>query len=138
MVLMPKRPHHRKVQRGRLRGNAKRGHTVEFGECGLQSLEAGWISGRQLEAGRVAASRAAREAKIFIRVFPHKPITSTPAETRMGKGKGEPDYWAAVVKPGTIIYELGGVTEEVAVLAFNRVSHKLPIRVRFVRRRMTV
>jgi len=138
MVLMPKRPHHRKMQRGHLRGNAKRGNTVEFGEFGLQSLELGWISGRQLEAGRVAASRAAREAKIFIRVFPHKPITSTPAETRMGKGKGEPEYWAAVVKPGTIIYELGGVTEDVAILAFNRVSHKLPIRVRFVRRRMTV
>ena len=138
MVLMPKRPHHRKVQRGRIRGNAKRGHTVEFGEYGLQSLEAGWISGRQLEAGRVAASRAAREAKIFIRIFPHKPITATPAETRMGKGKGEPEFWAAVVKPGTIIYELGGVPEETAVLAFNRVSHKLPIRVRFVRRRMRV
>lgn len=138
MVLMPKRPHHRKVQRGRLRGQAARGNTVEFGEYGLQSLDAGWISGRQLEAGRVAASRAAREAKIYIRVFPHKPITATPAETRMGKGKGEPEFWAAVVKPGTVIYELGGVPEETAVLAFNRVAHKLPIRVRFVRRRMKV
>lgn len=138
MVMMPKRPHHRKVQRGRLRGDAKRGNTVEFGEFGLQSLEAGWISGRQLEAGRVAASRAARDAKIYIRIFPHKPITATPAETRMGKGKGEPEFWVAVVKPGTIIYELGGVLEDTAVLAFNRVAHKLPIRVRLVRRRMKV
>lgn len=86
----------------------------------------------------MAATRAAREAKIYIRVFPHKPITSTPAETRMGKGKGEPEFWAAVVKPGTILYELGGVTEDQAVLAFNRVAHKLPIRVRFVRRRTTI
>lgn len=138
MVMMPKRTRHRKVQRGRIHGNAKRGNTVVFGEYGLQSLEAGWLSGRQLEAGRVAASRAAREAKIFIRVFPHKPITSTPAETRMGKGKGEPEFWAAVIKPGTIIYELGGVPEDQAILAFNRVAHKLPLRVRFVRRRFKV
>jgi large subunit ribosomal protein L16 len=111
---------------------------VEFGEFGLQSLEAGWLSGKQIEAGRVAASRAAREAKIYIRVFPHKPITATPAETRMGKGKGEPDFWAAVIKPGTVIYELGGVNEQQAVLAFNRVAHKLPLRVRLVRRRAKV
>ena len=138
MVLMPKRPHHRKVQRGKIRGNATRGNTVEFGDFGLQSLEAGWLSGRQIEAGRVAASRAAREAKIYIRIFPQKPITSTPAETRMGKGKGEPDFWAAVVKPGTVLYELGGVTEDQAVLAFNRVAHKLPIKVRLLRRRITI
>ena len=138
MVLMPNRPRHRKVQRGRIRGVATRGHTVEFGEFGLQALEAGWISGRQIEAGRVAASRAAREAKIFIRVFPQKPITATAAETRMGKGKGEPDFWAAVVKPGTILYELSGVTEDVAILAFNRVAHKLPIKVRFVTRRTKI
>ena len=138
MVLMPKRPHHRKMQRGRLRGTAARGNTVEFGEFGLQSLEAAWLSGRQIEAGRVAASRAAREAKIYIRIFPHKPVTATPAETRMGKGKGEPDFWAAVVKPGTILYELGGIPEDQAVLAFNRVAHKLPIRVRMVRRRMKI
>jgi large subunit ribosomal protein L16 len=136
MVLMPKRVKHRKVQRGRIRGTAHRGNTVEFGDFGLQSLEAGWLSGKVIEAGRVAASRAAREAKIFIRVFPHKPITSTPAETRMGKGKGEPDYWAAVIKPGTVIYELGGIPEEQAVLAFNRVAHKLPLKVKFIRRRM--
>ena len=138
MVLMPKRVQHRKVQRGKIRGVAHRGNTVEFGDFGLQSLEAGWISGRQIEAGRVAASRAAREAKIYIRIFPHKPITATAAETRMGKGKGEPDFWAAVVKPGTVLYELGNVTEDQAVLAFNRVAHKLPIRVRLLRRRMTV
>lgn len=138
MVLMPNRPHHRKMQRGRLKGLATRGNTVEFGEFGLQCLESGWISGRQLEAGRVAASRAAREAKIYIRVFPQKPVTSTPAETRMGKGKGEPEYWAAVVKPGTILYELSGVNEDQAVLAFNRVAYKLPIKVRMVRRRMKI
>ncbi|MHC4942477.1 MAG: 50S ribosomal protein L16 [Planctomycetota bacterium] len=138
MVLMPNRPAHRKVQRGRVKGEATRGNTVEFGEFGLQSLEAGWLSGKQIEAGRVAASRAAREAKIYIRVFPQKPITATPAETRMGKGKGEPDFWAAVIKPGTIIYELGGINEQQAVLAFNRVAHKLPLKVRFVRRRMKV
>ena len=136
MVLMPNRPAHRKVQRGRIRGQATRGHTVEFGEFGLQALEGGWLSGKQLEAGRVAASRAAREAKLYIRVFPQKPVTSTPAETRMGKGKGEPEFWAAVVKPGTVLYELAGVPEEQARLAFNRVAHKLPIKVRFVRRRM--
>jgi len=115
---------------------ARRGNTVEFGDYGLQSLEGGWISGRQIEAGRVAISRAARDAKVFIRVFPQKPITSTAAETRMGKGKGEPDFWAAVVKPGTIIYELGGATEDTAILAFNRAAHKLSIKVRFVHRRM--
>ena len=138
MVLMPKRSQHRKVQRGRIRGNAQRGNTVEFGDFGLQSLEAGWLSGKVIEAGRVAATRAAREAKVFIRVFPQKPITATAAETRMGKGKGEPEYWAAVIKPGTVLYELGGVTEDEAVLAFNRVAHKLPLKVKFIRRRMKI
>ncbi len=138
MAMMPKRTRYRKPQRGRIRGKAHRGNTVEFGEFGLQALEGGWISARQIEAGRIAASRAARDAKVFIRVFPHKPITSTAAETRMGKGKGEPEFWAAVVKPGTILYEISGVSEEHAVLTFNRVAFKLPIRVRMVKRRIKV
>lgn len=136
MKNMPKRVKHRKVQKGRLKGHATRGHTVEFGDYGLQSLEAGWISSRALEAGRVAATRAAPGGRVTIRVFPHKPITSIPAETRMGKGKGEPEYWAAVVKPGTIIYEIGGADEEHAKLALNRVAHKLPIRCRLAKRRV--
>jgi large subunit ribosomal protein L16 len=108
---------------------------VEFGDWGLQSLEPGWLSARVLEAGRVAATRAAPTGRITIRVFPHKPITSIPAETRMGKGKGEPEYWAAVIKPGTVLFEVGGTTPEIAKLALNRVAHKLPVRVRLVKRR---
>jgi large subunit ribosomal protein L16 len=135
MKSMPKRTKHRKVQKGTIRGNATRGHTVEFGDWGLQSLEPGWLSARVLEAGRVAATRAAPTARVTIRVFPHKPITSIPAETRMGKGKGEPEYWAAVVKPGTVLFEVGGTTPENAKLALNRVAHKLPMRVRLVKRR---
>jgi large subunit ribosomal protein L16 len=135
MKSMPKRTKHRKVQKGTIRGNATRGHTVEFGDWGLQSLEPGWLSARVLEAGRVAATRAAPTGRITIRVFPHKPITSIPAETRMGKGKGEPEYWAAVIKPGTVLFEVGGTTPEIAKLALNRVAHKLPVRVRLVKRR---
>jgi large subunit ribosomal protein L16 len=132
---MPKRVRWRKVQRGKLKGIANRGKDVQFGEYGLQALEWGWITGRQIEAGRVAASRSAPEGRIYIRIFPHKPVSAKPAETRMGKGKGEPDRWVACVKPGTVMYELGGVSDEKAVLAFNRVAHKLPVRVRLVRRR---
>ena len=135
MAMMPKRTKHRKVHRGRIRGKATRGHTVAFGDFGLQSLDAGWISGRQIEAGRVAANRATGgQAKVWIRIFPHKPISSKPAETRMGKGKGDVDFWAAAVKPGTVLFELGGVPEEVAKLAFKRVAHKMPIKVKMVRR----
>lgn len=135
MAMMPKRTKHRKVHRGRLRGKATRGHTVAFGDFGLQSLDAGWISGRQIEAGRVAANRATGgQAKVWIRIFPHKPISSKPAETRMGKGKGDVDFWAAAVKPGTVLFELGGVPEEVAKLAFKRVAHKMPIKVKMIRR----
>ena len=134
MALMPKRMKYRKSQRGRVRGNAHRGNRVHFGEYGLQALEPGFITGRQIEAARVAATRVARESKLFIRIFPHKPMTATPAETRMGKGKGEPEYYAAVVKPGQILYELSGIDESRAVLACNRMSHKLPIRVRMVKR----
>ena len=134
-MLMPKRTKWRKQMRGKIRGEATRGHEVSFGEFGLQALEPGWISARVLEAGRVAASRSAPEAKLWIRVFPHKSVSKKAAETRMGTGKGDVEFWAAVVKPGTILFELDGVTEDVAKLAFNRVAHKLPLRVRLVRRR---
>lgn len=134
-MLMPKRVKHRKQFRGRIRGNATRGNTVAFGDFGLQALEPAWIPSRVIEAGRITASRNAPEAKIHIRIFPHKSVTSRPAETRQGKGKGDVDFWCAVVKPGTILYELGGVTEEVARKAFNRVAHKMPVKVRMVKKR---
>ena len=133
-MLMPKRVAWRKQSRGRMRGQAKGGAEVSFGEFGLKALEPGWITARNIEAGRVACTRNAPEAKIWIRIFPHKPISAKPAETRMGKGKGDIDYWAAVVKPGTVLYELGGVSEEKAKLAFKRVAHKMPIKVKMVRR----
>ncbi len=135
MAMMPKRTKYRKVQRGRIRGSAQRGNRVSFGDFGLQSLDAAWVSGRQIEASRVAANRAlGGQGKIWIRVFPHKPISAKPAEVRMGTGKGDIDYWAAVIKPGTVLFEIGGVTEDAAKLAFKRVAHKLPIRVKMVRR----
>lgn len=138
MALMPKRSKHRKVMRGRLRGNATRGNKVSFGDYGLQSLDFGWITGRQIEASRIAANRACGgAAKIWIRIFPHKPISAKPLETRMGKGKGDVDYWAAAVRPGTVMFELGGVPEEKAKLAFKRVAHKMPVKVRMVRRMPT-
>jgi len=109
---------------------------VVFGEFGLQSTEPGWINSRQIEAGRIAANHFLRgEGKIYIRIFPHKPITCTPQETRMGKGKGEPEYYAAVVKPGTVLYEIAGVDRSVAKQALNRIAHKMPLRVKFVERR---
>ncbi len=134
-MLMPKRVKWRKQQRGRIRGCATRGHTVAFGEFGLQAIEPGWIPSRTIEACRIAATRGAPEAKIWIRIFPHKSVTSTPAETRQGTGKGDIDYWTAVVKPGTVIFEVGGVTEDLAKKAFNRVAHKLPVKVRMIKRR---
>jgi large subunit ribosomal protein L16 len=135
MAMMPKRVKHRKVFRGKMKGVATRGNRVSFGEFGLMSLDYGWINGRHIEAGRVAANRATGgTAKIWIRIFPHKPISSKPAETRMGKGKGDVDFWAAQIKPGTILYELGGVSEEKAKLAFKRVAHKMPVKVKLVRR----
>ena len=135
MPLMPKRVKYRKNHRGRIRGLAQRGNRVDFGDYGLMSLERAWISGRQIEAGRIAASHfLAHEGKIWIRVFPHKSVTSTPAETRMGKGKGEVEYWAAVVRPGTILYEVGGVPEDFAKQALNRVAHKMPVRCKLVKR----
>jgi large subunit ribosomal protein L16 len=135
-MLMPKRVKHRKTQRGKVKGNATRGNTVAFGEYGLQALQPAWIRANVIEAGRVAAVRSADEARVYIRIFPHKSITSTPEETRMGTGKGEPDYWAAVVRPGTILFEVGGgISEEQARKAMNKVAHKMPIKTRFVKRR---
>jgi len=111
---------------------------VVFGEFGLQATEGGWVSAQTIEAGRIAAQQYIRgEGKLYIRVFPHKSITSIPLETRMGKGKGEPDYWAAVVKPGTMLYEVSGVTEQAAKICFARLAHKMPIRVRMVKRQIT-
>ena len=136
MGLMPKRVKHRKTQRGRVRGLAKRGNKVDFGDFGLQALEPAWISSAQIEAVRVGITHfLAREGKLWIRIFPHRSVTATPEETRMGTGKGEPEYWAAAVRPGTVMFELGGVPEDLARQAFNRAAHKLPIRVRMVHRR---
>ena len=136
MAMMPKRVKYRMQLRGRIKGEAHRGNSVAFGEYGLQALDQGRISARQIEAGRIGSSHYLKgEGRIWIRVFPHKSLTSTPAETRMGKGKGEIEKWVAVVKPGTILYEIGGVPEEVAKTALLRTAHKLPIRVRFVKRR---
>ncbi len=137
MAMMPKRVKHRKSQRGRIKGNASRGNRVVFGDFGLQAMEGGWIKAATIEAGRIAAQQYVRgEGKLYVRLFPHKSVTSTPLETRMGKGKGEPDFWAAVVRPGTVMYELAGVTEEQARVCFARLAHKMPIRVRFVHRRL--
>src|SRR5437763_8532983 len=139
MALMPKRVKYRKSQKGRVRGNATRGNYVAFGEFGLQSLEPGRVRAPTLAAGRVAASQSVKGGgKLYIRVFPHKSITSIPAETRMGKGKGEVEYWAAVVKPGTILYEVAGISEEAARAAFSRIAYKLPVTTRFVTRRPTL
>ena len=139
MPMMPKRVKYRKSQKGRVRGNATRGNYVAFGEYGLQSLEPGRISAQTIEAGRVVASHAVKGGgRLYIRVFPHKSVTAIPAETRMGKGKGVVEYWAAVVKPGTILYEVSGVSEEHAREIFARVAHKMPVHCRFVTRRPTV
>jgi large subunit ribosomal protein L16 len=136
---MPKRVKFRKQQRGRLRGNATRGNYVSFGEFGLQALESHWLSARQIEAGRIAAQHFLhRQGKVFIRVFPDKPISKKPLETRMGKGKAETEYWAARIKPGTILFEVAGVDEYVAKQALSRIAHKMPVRCRFVTRRIAV
>lgn len=131
-MLIPKRIKHRKVQRGRMRGKAGRGNTVSFGDYGLQALEPGWITNRQIEAARVAITRhMKRGGKVWINIFPDKPATKKPAETRMGSGKGAPEYWVAVVKPGHIMFELAGVEEPVAKEAMRLASHKLPIKTKF-------
>lgn len=139
MAMMPKRVKFRKSQRGKMKGNASRCNYVAFGEYGLQALESSWISAKNIEAGRVAATHFLhREGKVYIRLFPHKPISSKPLETRMGKGKGETDFWAARVRPGQVCFEIGGVAEDVAKQALVRVAHKMPIRCRFVKRRHTL
>lgn len=139
MNLLPKRVKFRKQQRGKLRGNATRGNYVAFGDYGLQCLQPHWISGKQLDAGRVAAQHfLRRQGKLFIRVFPDKPISKKPLETRMGTGKADVEYWAARVKPGTILFEIAGVSEDLAKQALARIAHKMPVRCRFVGRRIAV
>lgn len=139
MPMLPKRTKFRKQQRGKLRGNATRGNYVAFGDFGLQSLEAHWLTARQIEAGRIAAQHfLRRQGKIYIRVFPDKPVSKKPLETRMGKGKAEAEYWAARIKPGTILYEIAGVEESMAKQAFARIAQKMPVRCRFVGRRLAV
>jgi large subunit ribosomal protein L16 len=134
-MLMPKKVKHRKVQKGRRRGKANRGCTVAFGDFGLKVLEPGWITDRQIEASRIAMTRSVkRGGKIWIRLFPDKPISKKPAETRMGKGKGAPEFWVAVVRPGKVIFEMEGVTESSAREALRLASHKLPVRTQFVTR----
>jgi large subunit ribosomal protein L16 len=136
MAMMPKRVKFRKSQRGRMKGLAQRGNYVAFGDFGLQALEQVWLTAQQIEAGRVAATHfLRREGKLWVRVFPDKPVSGKPLETRMGKGKGEPEYWACVVRPGRILYELGGVPEDLARQALRRVSTKMPIKTRMVLRR---
>ncbi|MEW6725132.1 MAG: 50S ribosomal protein L16 [Bacillota bacterium] len=134
-MLMPKRVKYRKVQRGRMKGRASRGAEIVYGEYGLQALEPAWITDRQIEAARVAMTRyIKRGGKVWIKIFPDKAITKKPAETRMGSGKGAPEFWVAVVKPGRIIFELAGVPEDVAREAMRLASHKLPIKTRFIKR----
>jgi large subunit ribosomal protein L16 len=134
-MLMPKRVKHRKVMRGRRKGNSKGGTSIAFGEYGLKALEAGWITNRQIEAARVAMTRKMkRGGKVWINVFPDKPVTKKPAETRMGSGKGNPESWVAVVKPGRVMFEVAGVDEELAREAIRVAGHKLPIRTKFVMR----
>lgn len=134
-MLMPKKVKYRRQQRGRMKGIATSGNRVDFGEYGLKAVECGWISNRQIEAGRIAITRhTKRGGKLWIRIFPDKPITKKPAETRMGKGKGSPEGWVAVVKPGRILYELEGVPEAVAREALRLAAHKLPIKTKFVTR----
>ena len=132
-MLAPKKVKYRKKQKGRMRGITKGGSDVSFGDYGLQALEPGWISSRQIEAARMAITRHVKRAgKLHIRIFPDKPITRKPQETRMGKGKGSPEEWVAVVRPGRVMYEIGGVSEEAAREAFRLASHKLPLRTRFL------
>lgn len=137
-MLMPKRVRHRKVHRGRRTGLSKGGNDVQFGQFAIQALEPGWISARQIEAARVAMTRhVKRGGKVWIRIFPDKPITQKPAETRMGSGKGNPEFWVAVVKPGRVMFELAGVSEELARAAMDRAIQKLPIKARFIVREDT-
>ena len=134
-MLMPKRVKHRKQMKGRMTGKPCRGIELSFGEFGLQATECGWLDSRQIEAARIAMTRyIKRGGKIWIRIFPDKPLTAKPAETRMGKGKGSPDSWVCVIKPGVILYEMEGVTEEIAREAFRLAAHKLPLSTKFISR----
>lgn len=134
-MLAPKRVKRRKVHRGRMRGLSQRGNMVSFGQFGIMALEPGWITSRQIEAARVAMTRhVKRGGKVWIRIFPDKPVTKKPAEVRMGKGKGSPEFWVAVVKPGRVMFELGGVEEGLAKEALTRAIHKLPVKARIVKR----
>ncbi|MBE0448382.1 MAG: 50S ribosomal protein L16 [Actinobacteria bacterium] len=134
-MLLPKRVKHRKVHRGRMKGRAKGGDKINFGDYGLQALEPGWITNRQIEAARIAMTRhIKRGGKVWINIFPDKPVTEKPAETRMGSGKGSPEHWVAVVKPGRVLFELAGVAEPVAREAMRLAAHKLPIKCRFITR----
>ena len=136
-MLMPKKVKHRKVQKGRMKGKAYRGNQLNFGDYGLMATECGWITNRQIEAARVAFTRhVKRSGKIWINVFPDKPLTKKPAETRMGKGKGAPEYWVAVVKPGRVMFEIEGVSEDMAKEAMRLASQKLPIKTKFVSREL--
>ncbi len=136
MAMMPKRVKWRKSHRGKIRGRATRGNSVAFGEYGLQCLATGWVTARQMEAGRIAATHYLhREGRVYIRIFPQKPVSSKPLETRMGKGKGDPAYWVACVRPGMVLFEIGGVEEDVARTALQRVAHKMPYPCRFLKRR---
>uniref|UniRef100_A0A7C4AJW9 Large ribosomal subunit protein uL16 n=1 Tax=Thermodesulfovibrio aggregans TaxID=86166 RepID=A0A7C4AJW9_9BACT len=138
-MLAPKKVKYRKMQKGRMKGIAYRGGTVSFGQYGLKAVEPAWITARQIEAARVAIMRHARKGcKLWIRIFPDKPITRKPAETRMGKGKGNPEFWVAVVKPGRILFEIAGVSEDVAREAFEIASYKLPVKTKFVKRQETL
>lgn len=135
MLLAPSRTKYRRQHRGRMRGEATRGNTIAFGDFALQALEPCWMEARQIEAARIALTRyMKRGGKVWIRIFPDKPITAKPAETRMGSGKGAVDHWVAVVKPGRIIFEIGGVSEEIAKEAIRLASHKLPVKTRFLKR----
>ncbi len=137
-MLMPKRTKYRKMHRGRRRGNAKGGTRVSFGEYGIKALEEAWITARQIESARVAITRTVkRGGKVWITIFPDKPVTQKPAETRMGSGKGNPEFWVAVVKPGRVMFELSGVPEDMAREAMRRAGHKLPIKTKFVMREDT-
>jgi len=132
-VLMPRKTKHRKQQRGRTRGDAKGGSTLNFGDFGIQALEPAWLTARQIEAARIAMTRHVRRGgKVWIRVFPDKPVTQKPAETRMGSGKGNPEHWVAVVKPGRVLFELGGIDEALARSAMERAIQKLPMKAKFV------
>lgn len=135
MPLLPKRTKYRKMQKGRNRGKATRGNVVNEGEYGLQATTAGWIKSNQIEAARVALTRyIKRGGKVWIKIFPDKPVTKKPAETRMGKGKGAPEYWVAVVKPGRVMFEIAGISEEIAREALRLAGHKLPVKTKFVKR----